>query len=152
MTTETLPPKLDPNDPRCRWQQDADGTWIMPALQQDFLEWLVSFPRSGSQAQWARDHNVDERTVRRWKKDPKFVKEWRAHAEELNLSIERVQEVLNNLYDTASTQQNASGVKAASLYLEYVGKFMPTKKVVVESDDLSGVSLDELARLASGDD
>jgi hypothetical protein len=148
---ETQRIKRDGNDPANRWQEDENGNLVMPQLQREFLEWLLTVPRPGTQAQWAREHGCDERAVRRWKTDARFKREWEARAKELNISTERVQTVLDNLYLTASTNQGPAGVKAADLYLQYVGKFLPTQRVVTVEDDLEKLSNEDLARLAAGD-
>lgn len=154
----TIPPwgvteeKRDGNNPEFRWQKDPDtGKLVMPAIQVQFLDWLLTFPRAGTQAEWARENNVDERGVRRWKADPRFKREWDARAQELNLSPERVQAVLDNLYEIASVGNGAAAVKAGALYLEYVGKFMPARKIVVEGDDLESLSNEDLALMAAGE-
>lgn len=141
---------IDPNDPRCRWQQDSDGVWIMPELQQQFLDWMFEFPRKGTQAEWAREHGVDERTVRRWKADPRFQKEQRLRAKEINISVERVQEVLNNLHAIASTGSGPAAVGAATRYLDYVSKLLPQERpTVTDDDDIGKLSTDELIQMAA---
>ena len=60
----------------------------------------------------------------------------------MNINPERVQSVIDALW-----QQAANGdVKAASLYLQYIDKFTPKRKVSVEDDrDVAAFSDEELA-------
>ena len=90
----------------------------------------------------ALDRGVNDRTLRRWKSDPRFVREWDRRAAELNVHPERTQSVVDALY-----KQAAQGdVKAATLYLQYIDKFTPKRRVLVEDERAaSGLSDDELA-------
>ena len=85
---------------------------------------------------------MNERTVRRWKADPRFIREWDRRAAELNVHPERTQSVVDALY-----KQAAQGdVKAASLYLQYIERFTPKRRVVVDDErEASGMSDAELA-------
>ena len=85
---------------------------------------------------------MNERTERRWKSDPRFVREWDRRAAELNVHPERTQSVVDALY-----KQAAQGdVKAASLYLQYIERFTPKRRVVVDDErEASGMSDAELA-------
>ena len=60
----------------------------------------------------------------------------------MNVHPERTQSVVDALY-----RQAAQGdVKAATLYLQYIDKFTPKRRVLVEDErDASGLSDDELA-------
>ena len=80
--------------------------------------------------------------MRRWKSDPRFVREWDRRAAELNVHPERTQSVVDALY-----KQAAQGdVKAASLYLQYIERFTPKRRVVVDDErEASGMSDAELA-------
>ena len=102
------------------WQTDPEsGEKLMPSDWSEFLDWLLSEDRvPGTQKEWAADRGVNERTVRRWKSDPRFVREWDRRAAELNVHPERTQSVVDALY-----RQAAQGdVKADSLYLQYKDK------------------------------
>ena len=76
------------------------------------------------------------------KRDPRFVKEWDRRCAELNIHPERTQSVIDSLF-----RQAADGdVKAASLYLQYIDKFTPKRRVVVDDERAaSGLSDLELA-------
>jgi hypothetical protein len=70
------------------------------------------------------------------------VREWDRRCAELNIHPERTQSVIDALF-----RQAADGdVKAASLYLQYIDKFTPKRRVVVDDERAaSGLSDLELA-------
>ena len=129
------------------WVTNPDtGEKIMPELWKSFLEWLLLGPERVPQTQkeWAVANGVHEDSLRRWKRDPRFRKEWEARAAELNIHVERVQSVIDAVYREAAQ----GDVKAASLYLQYIEKFTPKRKVVMEDErDVESFSDDELASL-----
>ena len=131
------------------WLTDQDtGQKVMPKEWEDFLEWLLSEERVPSTARaWCDERGLNERSVRRWKVDPRFVREWDRRASELNVHPERTQSVVNALY-----KQAASGdVKAASLYLQYIERFTPKRRVTVDDErDSSSLSDAELAAELDG--
>ena len=116
----------------------------MPDLWKELLEWLLQGPERSprTQREWAKDHEIHEDSIRRIKRDHRFIREWDRRAAELNINPERVQSVIDALW-----QQAAGGdVKAASLYLQYIDKFTPKRKVAVEDDrDAALFSDEELA-------
>lgn len=136
------------NDPQFRWIEEAEG-WKMPEAPAKFLEWLLTIPRDPStQEAYAAQEGLAGRTLRRWKADPRFRKEWEVRAAEVNMGPEKVQAVINNLFTIASTKGDASGVKAAALYLEHVGKYTPTRVLQVEDSKLENMSKEALLELA----
>ena len=127
------------------WMTDPEtGEKVMPELWQAFLEWKLQGPDRDPtfQYEWAVANGVHEDSVRRWKRDPRFIREWDRRAAELNIHPERTQSVIDALH-----QQAVGGsVQAASLYLQYIEKFTPKRRVVVDDDrDASGLSDLELA-------
>ena len=126
------------------WQTDPDsGEKVMPSDWSEFLDWMLSEDREpGTQKEWAAVHGLNERTVRRWKSDPRFIREWDRRAAELNVHPERTQTVVDALYKQAAT----GDVKAATLYLQYIDKFTPKRRVLVDDErHASGMSDVELA-------
>lgn len=124
------------------WQQ-IDGEWIMPPWQREYLEWFIDperFPRT--QKDWCDQHEVDESTVRRWRKDKRFQAELAKAYTVVNLSPERVQEVIDSMHRKAVLEGD---VKAAQTYLQYIGRFEPPKRVVIEDKGVEGLSDEELA-------
>ena len=115
----------------------------MPSDWSEFLDWLLSEDRvPATQKEWAADRGLHERPVRRWKADPRFTREWDRRAAELNVHPERTQSVVDALY-----KQAAQGdVKAATLYLQYIDKYTPKRRVLVDDErHASGMSDVELA-------
>jgi hypothetical protein len=109
------------------WQWDEEaGEKLMPVRWQDFLDWLLKGPERNP----------------RIKRDHRFIKEWDSRAAELNINPERVQSVIDSLWRRAAD----GDVKAANLYLQYIEKFTPKRKVVVDDErDIAGFSDEELA-------
>lgn len=121
------------------------GERIMPPLQSEYLDWKLSDPKIPSSIErWAEEHGVHKDTPRRWQRDKKFIAEWEKRAREKNISIDRVQSVVDSLHHQAVLQGN---VKAAQLYLQYVDRFMPQVRVEVVKDtpDTEELSDAELA-------
>ncbi len=126
------------------WKWDeSTGQKVMPDTWTAFLDWLLRGPdrRPKTQKEWAADNGIHEDSLRRIKRDPRFTKEWDRRAAELNIHPERTQSVIDSLYLAASN----GDVKAASLYLQYVDKFTPKRRVVVEDRDANSLSDAELA-------
>lgn len=104
-----------------RWREDDEGNLLMPQKQAAFLEWLVADEHNPpSQARWCMENDVHERTVQGWKRDPRFVAEWERRLNEKNVSPERIQAMLDTIWEAAKTD-----FKAATAYLTYIEKFMP---------------------------
>ena len=127
------------------WQWDEEsGEKVMPALWQELLDWLLRGPdrRPRTPRDWADEHDIHEDSLRRIKRDPRFVKEWDRKAAELNINPERVQSVIDSLWLRASE----GDVKAASLYLQYIEKFTPRRKLVIDDErDIASFTDEELA-------
>ena len=85
---------------------------------------------------------MHESSIRRIKADVRFIKEWDRRCAELNIHPERTQSVIDSLWSQAA----GGDVKAASLYLQYIDKFTPKRKVVVDDErDAESLSDSELA-------
>ena len=127
------------------WQWDEEsGEKVMPPLWQELLDWLLRVPdrRPRPQRDWADEHDIHEDSLRRIKRDHRFIKEWDRKAAELNINPERVQSVIDSLWLRASE----GDVKAASLYLEYIEKFTPRRKLVIDDErDIASFTDEELA-------
>ena len=131
------------------WKTDPDsGEKVMPEQWIEFLDWLLSDVREpATQKEWCAERGLNDRTVRRWKADSRFTREWDRRAAELNVHPERTQSVVDALY-----RQAAQGdVKAAALYLQYIDKFTPKRRVLVDDDrSATGMSDEELAAELAG--
>jgi hypothetical protein len=127
------------------WQWDEEaGEQLMPPRWQELLDWLLKGPEREprTQREWAAENKIHEDSLRRIKRDHRFIKEWDRRAAELNINPERVQSVIDSLWQRASD----GDVKAASLYLQYIEKFTPRKKIVVDDErDIAGFSDEQLA-------
>jgi hypothetical protein len=124
---------------------------VMPDLWRSFLEWLLLGPERVPQTQkeWAGENGVSPDSLRRWKRDPRFRKEWEARAAELNVHVERVQSVIDAVYREAA----GGDVKAASLYLQYVDRFTPKRQIIVDDEAASltdDALVEELESLLDG--
>ena len=125
------------------WKTDPEtGEKVMPDTWKKYLDWLLSEDRQPATSKaWAAENGFNDRTVRRWKADSRFIREWDRRAAELNVHPERTQSVVDALHAAAV----AGDVKAASLYLQYIEKFTPKRRLVVDDDRaVSGLSDAEL--------
>tara|TARA_R100000664_G_C2720445_1_gene114107 strand:- start:216 stop:671 length:456 start_codon:yes stop_codon:yes gene_type:complete len=126
-----------------KWD-DESNTKVMPPLWKDLLDWFLLGPdrEPKTQKEWASAHGIHEDSVRRIKRDIRFAREWDRRAAELNIHPERTQSVIDALH----SQAVAGSTQAASLYLQYVEKFTPKRRVVVDDErDALGLTDDELA-------
>ena len=126
------------------WQWDEEtGEKTMPKKWKNLLDWLLQGPDRVPKFQkdWAKENKIHEDSIRRIKRDPRFAKEWDRRAAELNIHPERTQSVIDALH----AQAVSGSTQAASLYLQYIEKFTPRRKIVVEDRDAAGMSDDELA-------
>ena len=126
------------------WSWDEElGERVMPKLWQSWLEWFLKGPDRvpSTQKDWAAANGCHEDSVRRNKRDPRFFREGDRRAAEVNVHPERTQSVIDALH----SQAVGGSVQAASLYLQYVEKFTPKRKVVLDDREASGLSDGELA-------
>ena len=127
------------------WKTDPEtGQQVMPVKWAKLLDWLLQGPDRVPKLQyeWAAENKIAADSIRRIKRDPRFAKEWDRRAAELNIHPERTQSVIDALHAQAV---GGSG-QAASLYLQYIEKFTPKRKVLVDDDrDVGGLSDAELA-------
>jgi len=127
------------------WITDPEtGIAKMPRHWELLLEWLLMGPdrQPKYQQDFAAEHEMHADSIRRIKRDPRFIKEWDRRASELNINPERVQSVIDALWAAAA----GGDVKAASLYLQYIDKFTPRRKMILDDErDVAGYSNEELA-------
>jgi len=127
------------------WRKDSQGGLVMPEKQSLFLDWLLT-PEGErehrSMKAWADAHHVNVRTLSEWKKDRRFRSEWERRADAMNLSVDRIQNVMNTIYQAAAN----GDVQAAKLYLQEVQKVRPPK-LQEEDAELSSMSDDDLDAL-----
>jgi hypothetical protein len=113
----------------------------MPQKQSEFLDWMLADIKSpSSQAQWCAANDVHERTVQTWKKDPRFVAEWERRAAEKNISPERIQDMVDTLYNAGKN----GDIKAATAYIDYVKQFMPPPERRTNDQSIKEMTDEEL--------
>lgn len=119
---------------------------ILDPKQEQYLNWLVvpaPYRQPKTEEAMAELLEVNDSTLRRWKKKPAFAAEWKRRVEELQGSPERTQKLMDNLYDRALNGDN----KAAQLYLQATGRMAPTQVNVEHSTKVSEISDEELDAL-----
>ena len=119
---------------------------ILEPKQEQYLNWLVvpaPYRQPKTEEAMAELLEVNDSTLRRWKKKPAFAAEWKRRVEELQGSPERTQKLMDNLYDRALNGDN----KAAQLYLQATGRMAPTQVNVEHSTKVSEISDEELDAL-----
>lgn len=145
METTSLGDVMAQNGGGRGWKTDPEtGQQVMPAKWAKLLDWLLQGPDRVPKLQyeWAAENKIAADSIRRIKRDPRFAKEWDRRAAELNIHPERTQSVIDALH----AQAVGGSVQAASLYLQYIEKFTPKRKVLVDDDrDVGGLSDAELA-------
>lgn len=91
-------------------------------LQEEFIEWLLDPEKKGSQNDWARANNISPSTLSNWKRSDRIFKDaWERRAAELNIDPERIQAIVNALFQKAKD----GDVKAMELYLRFTEKYTP---------------------------
>jgi len=124
------------------WDWDNQtNSWAMPKIQSDFLDWLLSDPKEpATRTLWAEQNGVHVDSTKRWKRDKRFAEEWERRAREKNISVDRVQSVVDSLHNAAVN----GDVKAASLYLQYIDRFTPKRIIRTEDADTKALSDEDL--------
>lgn len=119
-----------------RW---ANRVAEVTEVQHEFIEWLLDPSRQGSQREWAESHGIRVTTVGHWKKQRFFRDAWDKRALELNGGPERVQNIIQAMYNKAMD----GDVPAMKAYLAHVGRTTP--KESSETKELSKMTDAELA-------
>lgn len=137
-----------------RQAQRAHGG--LSEIQHAYIEWLLDPDRDPkTEREFAAQVGVAPRTLSHWKyKVPKFRDAWEKRANELNVSMARVQQVINALWKAATSPspKHAHGDPAAmKLYLEYVGKYTPVQKRIVEDRSIKEMTIQELLDIADAE-
>lgn len=132
----------------------ADGEIQLSDVQKEFLEWLVD-PRTsaekGTQKEWAKAHDVQPETPSRWKQDMAFRRAWDRRLHDLNISPDRIQRVIDEVYGIIENGSHADKIKAATLYLQFINRLSPKDKAPAgePEKDIEDMSDEELAEMAS---
>lgn len=113
--------------------------------ERDFLDWLIDPQREGNQKEWADARGIRPQRITEWKRKPYFQKAWRDLADRVNGGPERVQKLMDTLYQQAL----AGDTKSADIYFRQVDKTSPPRKHVAETGDLRDMSDEDFrAKLA----
>lgn len=120
--------------------------------QQDaFIEWLTDPSARGaseSQNAFAERLGVNKGTLSKWKKDPAFRKEWERRLAELNVSPDKLQTLMDRMFDLANHDdvRPADQLKAMELYFRLVDRMTPDKTLVLSSTPAEELTDEELER------
>lgn len=132
-------------------------------LWDEFIVWLRTPPSErgavATQAEWAASKGVSERTVRKWKADPRFVEREAELAEKFaGVPVESVAaEVLGEssseddyqvVKGTLLSQAKQGNAKAIELYFRTYGKPFVDEENASRSTDLSVLELEDLVSRA----
>jgi dGTP triphosphohydrolase len=102
---------------------------------------LLSDPKDpATKNAWCELNEIHADTPKRWKRDKRFNEEWESRAREKNISVDRVQSVVDSLFNAATN----GDVKAASLYLQYIDRFTPKRIIRSEDAETKGLSDEDL--------
>lgn len=112
----------------------ATGTFAPPVMSdwrvQRFLEWLCTTHADrepSTQRELIEVLGISQQMAASWKKDADFLGAWEALYRKTVGAPERVHQVLNQLYDTATDRSDPRQVQAARAYLEAVDAARPKK-------------------------
>lgn len=129
-----------------RWRRLPDGTDVPPEEVAKFVAWICTpkFERSPrTQKELADLLGVAERTVQRWRKDPRVQELINEKLDDLNFDRVRIQEIIDAMHEQAV----GGDTKAASLLLQYLGEFIPTTRLQTDAvEDLSDEALNKELR------
>jgi hypothetical protein len=104
-----------------------------------YVQWRADPERSGNKREWAKEHEISEGTLRRWDHEPWFRDALDRRLQELNVSPERMQVVLDALFREAKGGDTA----AAKAYFQWIEQIMP-KRVRIEDATIESLTDEEL--------
>lgn len=136
------------NNVKAQWPGGKPPEYVV-----EYVDWLClpeSMRQPATKAGWAEEHGLNRKTLNDWEHDDRVKWLIRDRADTLNMGPERVQAVMNALYNKA---QNGD-VQAMKLYLDHVDKIMPREPAGGGGyEDMTDEQLAELARevLGNGD-
>ena len=96
-----------------------------------YVEWKTQpkeMRQPTAQADFAALHGISEDSLRRWQKTPWYREEIQRHFQRINVSPERIQQVMDAIHKEAA----AGDVPAAKTYLAYVTDLMPNRSHLEE--------------------
>lgn len=118
--------------------------------KQIFLDWLTT-PLKEREAKtvtdFCRQHDLSRNTVKEWKSDPEFIKEWEKRYLRTIGNPGRKSEIMDTLYRTATDPDDPKHVAAAKQYFEIEGSMRPQKLDVQVTGDPKSLTDEDLAAL-----
>ena len=119
--------------------------------KQAFLDWLctpASEREPATMEAFSDTVGMTRRTLSSWKKDDEFLEHWEKRHRATIGNPDRVNEVLNVLYKTATDIDDPKHISAAKEFLNHVEGTRPQKvDVTVTRADASSLSDDQLMEL-----
>ena len=116
--------------------------------KQRFLEWLCTIKEDRDppyQKDLALELGVHAKTLSDWRNEPEFLEEWNRRYRRTVGSPERMQLVLERLFETATDRTDPRQVQAAKEYRMAVEGVAPTRlDISVNARELSDAELSEL--------
>jgi len=115
--------------------------------QSRYLDWWLAPEAERDpplQKDWCRREGVSAETVRRWRNQPVFVKEWSERVTATVGSPQRVKSIMDTLYESVL---ESGDVTAAKYYMSHLERVAPPARLDT-GDDLADLSDSELAALA----
>jgi hypothetical protein len=111
-----------------------------------YLEWLTDPEVQASKetvTAFSRRTGIPVRSMQNWKRQHKFVRAWEHRCAAMNVNPERIQNLMDVLYD----QGRKGSVKAIELYMKLNDRMTPERHVIEASTRPAAVDMsdDELA-------
>jgi len=101
-----------------------------------------------TQVDFGTQNAVPVATLQYWRRQKWFKSALSGYLDELNVSPERIQEVVDAMFEAAKE----GDTKAASLYLQYVDRLKPREtKIIIEDKRVEELSEGQLLAIVSGE-
>lgn len=132
------------------WRYDSEqGMEVPPPIVQDYLDNLVMVGglRLTDRA-WAAENGVNDRTLRRWKRDPRFRKLWAKAADESVLGPDSLNPIYQAAMKIAADPDHPKWDAASKMILGLADKIRPPQVHISirPEDQFAGMTDEELAK------
>lgn len=125
-------------------------------LQEEFIEWVTSDDRQGSQAEWARQHGISPSLITYWKRDDfAFQRALQRRMVEVGLDAVSILDIVRGLKVKAANgdSQAANAILGFLKYLQPEGQLTDVEKDASDlSDEELQAALEHELKLAAGHD
>ena len=109
----------------------------------ELVDWLVSNPRERcTQIELADKLGVSPRTLRDWKAREDVRKVWKARAEEIGGDPERMQRLMDAMFEQGTDPESPKQVQAAKLFAQMTGAITPAEKPEASKGEQAKALLD----------